>query len=311
MTQNYIGVDLSKTWLDIHDPATARDRRVANTAPAIGAFLAALGPHDMLVFEATSGCDRALSEALRRTGRPHRRLNPLHAWHFAQSLNQAKTDRLDARMLARMGAERRLEPAPMRSAEAEALADLAQRRDQLKRMETQEKNRLSTCADKTIAADIRASLRALARRIARFEALIRAHIATHEKLDRKARLLRSVPGIGAVSTTTLLAHLPELGEIDRRAVASLAGLAPRARDSGKFRGQRRLGAGRRHIRRVLYMAAVAIWRAPGPFADFIRRLSAAGKPAKVILMAIARKIVVIANAVLRHNTPFKPSLLNT
>ena len=310
MPQNYIGIDPSKDRLDVFDPRAGRASAYPNSVAGIRALLAASAPEDILVFEATSGCDRGLRDACSKAGRGFVRLNPLHAWHFAQSLNLPKTDRVDARMLARLGTER--QPAPHLAPDASrvALAELADRRDQLKRMETQEKNRLGKTGCRLIRADIEASLKRLVAQIDRFEAAIADHLARHGDLARDATLLRSIPGIGQVTSAGLLARLPELGQLDRRAIASLAGLAPKARESGKFRGQRRIGQGREGVRRLLYMAALSLWRNPGPTAAMLQRMQQAGKPAKVILIALARKIVTIANAVLRDQTPYK-TLPNT
>jgi transposase len=305
MPQNYIGCDISKDRLDVFDPQIGRASAYANSAAGIRALLKACSPDNILVFEATSGCDQALLSALAAAGRPFVRLNPLHAWHFAQSLNLPKTDKTDARMLARLGAERQPAPHLPQDPARVALAELANRRDQLKRMETQEKNRLTKTVSPMIRADIRASLKALAARIASFEAEIADHLARSPDLARDAQLLRSVPGIGPVTSANLLARLPELGHLDRRAIASLAGLAPKARESGKFRGTRRVGQGREVVRRLLYMSALSLWRTPGPATDTLRRMQQAGKPSKVILIAMARKIVTIANAVIRDQTPFR------
>ena len=305
MTRNHIGVDLSKDALDICDPRRG-EARVANTCAAIARWLAGLGAEDVIVYEATSGCDRVLRIALGKAGRPGVRLNPLHAWHFARSLNLPKTDRVDAMMLARLGAERQPTPDAAPDPAREELRALDGRRDQLKRMETQEKNRLSACTLPLVARDIRAELANLARRLARIEAAIREHLARHPALAAAERLLRSVPGIGPVTAVTLLAHLAELGAVDRRAIASLAGLAPRTHDSGKHRGRRFLGEGRRHMRRALYMASLSALRHAGFLADVVARMKAAGKPAKVILMAVARRLVTIANAILRSGEPFRP-----
>ena len=157
------------------------------------------------------------------------------------SRNLAKTDRVDARMLARFGAERHLEPTPPEDPARAELGELNQRRDQLKRMETQEKNRLIGCSHPVIKRTIKASLKGLAAQVRDINALIAAHLQTHPALGAQARLLQTIPGIGKVTSTELLAHLSPLGQIDRRAVASLGGLAPRARDSGKFKGVRTLG----------------------------------------------------------------------
>lgn len=304
MTRNYIGVDLSKDTFDVHDPLRGK-ARIANEPPAIAGWIAGLGPDDMIVFEATSGCDRPLRLGLDAAGQPGARVNPLHAWHFARSLNLAKTDRLDAAMLARLGVERQLEPEAALDPAREELRELVQRRDQLKRMQAQEKNRLHACSHPLVADDIQGEIAALAVRIGRIEAAVDAHLARHPALAEASRLLRTIPGIGPVSAMTLLAHLRELGRIDRRAIASLGGLAPRAHESGRYRGQRFLGDGRRHIRRALYLAAVSTMRHPGFLADFIRRMKDARKPGKVILMAVARKLLTIANAVLRSGEPFR------
>lgn len=304
MPQTYIGCDISKDRLDLFDPDIGRATAHANSAAGIKALFKACNPDSILVFEATSGCDQALLKTCAVAGRRFVRLNPLHAWHFAQSLNLPKTDRVDARMLARLGAERQPAPhLPQDPARAE-LAELADRRDQLKRMETQEKNRLSKTLSPLIRADIRASLKALATRIARFGAEIADHLARNPGLARDARLLCSIPGIGPVTSANLLARLPELGQLDRRAIASLAGLAPKARESGKFRGKRRVGQGREVVRRLLYMSALSLWRRPEVMGGITNRLLATGKPPKVALIALARKIATIANAVLRDQTPF-------
>jgi transposase len=304
MTRNHIGVDLSQAMLDIVDPLRG-EARVANQPGPIDRWLAGLGPEDVLVFEATSGCDRALIAALSARGQDFARLNPLQAWHFAQSLNLAKTDRVDARMLARLGAERRPEPTPAADPAREELRQLSQRRDQLKRMETQERNRLSACRLPLVARDIRAELANLARRLRKIEQAIADQVGRHPPLAAAIGLLRTIPGLGPVTAVELVAHLPELGQTDRRGVASLAGLAPKARDSGKYRGKRFLGEGRRHVRKALYMAALSGLRHDGFLADFVRRMRARGKPGKVIVMAVARRLLTIANAVLRDGAPFR------
>ena len=309
MTRNHIGVDLSKDAIDVFDPRRG-ETRIVNQPKAIARWAARLGPDDFVVFEATSGCDQAVRAVLEAAGRDFVPLNPLHAWHFARSLNLPKTDRVDARMLARLGAERQPAPAGPSDRDRVELRALSQRRDQLKRMETQEKNRLSAASLPIVARDIRAELANLARRLARIERAIAEHIAQHPALREDAALLRGIPGIGPVAATEILAHLPEAGRVDRREVASLAGLAPRARESGKYKGRRSLGDGRRHLRRALYMAALSALRHDGFLSGFVARMKADRKPSKVILMAVARRLLVIANAILRSRTPFRPQASN-
>lgn len=305
MTRTWIGVDLSKDFLDICDPCRG-EARLANEPAAIARWLRGLGPEDIIVYEATSHCDRPLRLALRKVRGSGVRLNPLHAWHFARSLNLPKTDRVDAAMLARLGAERQLGPDAPGDPAREELRALVGRRDQLKRMVAQEKNRLGDCTLPLVAADIRAELANLARRIKHIEQAIANHLARHPALAAAEQLLRSIPGIGPVTAITLLAHLAELGLVDRRAIASLGGVAPRARESGHYKGRRSLGDGRRHIRRALFMAALSALRHPGFLSEFVAAMKAERKPGKLILMAVARKLLTIANAVLRSATPFDP-----
>lgn len=304
MTQNHIGVDLSQDWIDIHDPLRG-DLRIANRETAIGDWLATVGRDGLLVFEATSGCDGALLRRATAAGRPFHRINPLHAWHFARSLNLPRTDRVDARMLARLGAERSLEPSPGFDAVQAELVELVGRRDQLKRMATQEKNRKRTSRLALVRTQIEASLQALAAQIGEIERAIARFLAAHPELARKAQLLRSIPSIDRATGAALLAWLPELGGMDRRGAASLGGLAPRARESGKWRGRRRIGDGRRHVRRVLYMAAMSAMKRTSPYAHVVDRMRSKGKAGKLIAIAMARKLLTIANAVLRDNLPFK------
>ena len=264
-----------------------------------------LAARDFLVFEATSGCDRLLRAACGKSEVAFARINPLHGWHYSQSLNLAKTDRLDARMLARFGAERHPPATPPEERARVELGQLNQRRDQLRRMITQEKNCLRACVLDLVKRAITASLRSLAAQVSAIATAIAAHLRAHPVLAAAAALLQSIPGVGVVTASELLAYLPELGQIDRRAIASLGGLAPKARESGKFKGKRQLGPGRRHVRKALYMAAKRALRHKSDFTPFIERMFAKHKAGKVTIIAIARKILTIANAILRSGEPYK------
>jgi len=310
MTRTHIGVDLSKDWLDIHHPR-AGDARIANRKADLAAWLDGLDSDDIVVFEATSLCDGLIRRMAGERSQPVHRLNPRHCWRFGSSLNLAKTDRIDARMLARIGAERGLGPSPGFDAARAELAELVGRRDQLKRMQTQEKNRLARTWSAAVAEDIRIVLASLAARIVEADRRIRGFFREHPDLAEAQRLLSTIPGIGPVAGAALLAHMPELGSLDRRRIASLAGLAPRARESGTWRGRRHTGDGRRQPRRALYMAALSAMRKTSPLLPAADRLRARGKPGKVIAIALARKILTIANAVLRDRRPFQPTANRT
>lgn len=203
-----------------------------------------------------------------------------------------------------MGAERSLVPDPPFDTVRAEMTELVGRRDQLKRMETQEKNRLAKANSLVVKADIRASLASLARRIEKAEAVIETFLAAHPVLAAPLRLLQSIPGVGRITALTLMAAMPELGRTGRREIASLGGLAPRARESGKWRGLRHVGGGRRQVRRALYMAALSAIRLGTVCPELVARMRAAGKPGKVIAIAVARKLITIANAILRDQTPF-------
>lgn len=304
MTQTYIGVDLSKDWLDIYDPRSGH-ARLANTTSAIRLWFGTLDTTCLVVFEATSGCDEPLRRVASDLQQPVHRVNPLHSWHFAQSLNLPKTDRIDARMLARMGAERRLSADVTFDTVRAELAELLGRREQLKRMETQEKHRLAKATSPTVRTDIRSQLRLFANRIARIERAIERFLSQHPALSRPVALLQTIPSIGRITALTLLAKMPELGTLDRRQVASLGGLAPKARESGKWRGQRALGDGRRQVRKALYMAAISAISHNRLCPGLLARMREKNKPGKVIVIAIARKLLTIANAVLRDNLPYR------
>lgn len=303
MAHNYIGVDISKNWLDIHDPLRG-ECRIDNLVGVIAEWLGGLGGEDFLVMEATSRCDTRLRRAAEAAGIAFARVNPLHSWHYARSLSLAKTDRVDARMLSDFGATRQPEPTPPADSARVRLGELSQRRDQLVRMQTQEKNRLHDAELAIVKKDIRAMMRSLERRIRHVEAAISEHLKAHPGLAADTELLCTIPTIQPVTAVELLAHLPELGKLDRRAIAKLGGLAPRANDSGLRKGQRRLFPGKRHVRGALYMPALGGLRHPHLFGGFGARLKAENKPGKVIVIALARKILTIANAILRTRQPY-------
>lgn len=300
-----LGIDVSKAALDVFDPRRGLTR-LANRTEAIDAFVAELDPDVFVVFEATGRYDARLRRAFEAAGIRFARVNPEHARAFARATGRrAKTDAVDARMLADLG--RRLAPAPAEAVDPVRvdLDHLDRRRDQLVAMRAAERVRLADCDDETLRADLRAHIAFLDGAIEALATRIAALVAADDDLARLARRLRSVPGIGPVVAARLLAALPELGRRSPKTIASLAGLAPHADDSGGRRGRRVISGGRRRIRRALYMAAVAASRGKTRLGAFYRSLLDAGKPPKLALLALARKLVVILNAVVRDDQDFR------
>jgi len=305
MTDDIIGVDIAKDWIDIHRLSTGQSKRIATTRSAPARFAAQVGDV-LVVLEASGGYERPLMEALAEAGVAFARVNPRQAREFARASGRlAKTDRVDAAMLAEMGRALRLKPSPLRAQERVRLAELMARRDDLSDMLRREANRIKQARDAWVRKDIKAMLRVLKRRLARVEAEISAQIEADETLARDAARLQSMPGIGPILAASLVARLPELGRLDRRAIASLAGLAPHACDSGVFRGKRRIWGGRAEVRRSLYLAGFIASRYDPRLRAFRKRLEDAGKPTKVAIVAVARKLLTILNAMFRDDKDYR------
>ena len=306
MPQTIIGCDLSRSWLDVHALPEGKACRIANTQAAIAAWLAGFEPDTLVVFEATSGCDRVLIEALSAANIDYKRVNPRQAREFARATGVlAKTDRVDARLLAQMGRMLELEVTTPPSPERVRLADLLRRRNQLVEMRKAEKVRRHDAGQPDILADIEEMIAHFTRRIEALDKQIASLIARSAELAEQARLLAAVPGIGPTVLATLLGELPELGTRCRRRIASLAGLAPHARESGTWRGKRSIWGGRRKVREALYMAALTAARRIPQLAALRERMKAAGKAPKTILIAAARQLLVILNAMMRSKQPIR------
>lgn len=306
MPQNVIGCDLARGWIDTHALPSGATARIVNTKRDLTRWIAALPGDALVVFEATSGCDGKLIAALADRGIPFARVNPRQAREFARALGVlAKTDRVDARVLAEMG--RRLPlavtspPDPLRV----RLADFLRRRKQLVEMRKAEKMRRHSAGQAEIRRDIEAMIVLLDRRVTRLDREIAMLIDTCPELAEQARLLSAVPGVGPTVLATLLGELPELGTLCRRKIASLAGLAPHARESGTWRGSRRIWGGRRKVREALYIAALTASRMVPALAALRHRMLAAGKAPKTILIAVARQLLVILNAMIRDQHPIR------
>ena len=296
-----VGIDVSKPMLDIFDDAIGVPERIANASQPIAQQVARWRNNDVfVVFEATGVYDLALADALRQAGIRYARVNPARARDFARASGRlAKTDAIDARMLAAFA--RAMTPAaePPPEPARNILASLAKRRDQLVHMRAQEKNRRSEAHDPAMAEHIAVHIDFLSREIEAIEARIKAFIKAEPQICEQARLLRSAPGIGPVACMQLIAQMPELGHAGPKQVAALAGLAPLNVDSGSHRGKRAIGGGRKRVRDALYMAALNAVRRDPNIKTFYQRLRTAGKPAKLALIAVARKLLTILNAMLR------------
>ncbi len=301
-----VGIDVSKHHLDIFDEAVGVPERIANATQAITQLVARWRCDALVVFEATGVYDLALREALRQAGIRFARINPARARDFARAGGQlAKTDPIDARMLAAFG--RAMQPATEQATTParNALARLAKRRDQLVAMRAQEKNRRSEAEDLAMAERIGRLIEVLNDEIVEIEAEISALVKAEPELADDAQLMRSLPGVGPVACMQLITQMPELGHVGPKEVAALAGLAPFNVDSGAYRGKRRIGGGRKRVRDALYMAALNAVRRAGRFKVFYDRLRQAGKPAKLALIAVARKLLTILNAMMRDRKPYK------
>jgi transposase len=297
-----VGIDVSKQYLDIFDEGLGVPERIANATQAITQIAARWRCDVLVVFEATGIYDLELREVLSQAGIRFARINPARARDFARASGQlAKTDPIDARMLARA-----MQPATEQAANParNTLARLAKRRDQLVRMRAQEKNRRSEADERAMAERIGRLIEVLDSEIAEIEADIKALIKTEREIADDARLMRSLPGVGPVACMQLIAKMPELGHVGAKQIAALAGLAPFNVDSGAFRGKRKIAGGRKRVRDALYMAALNAVRWADPFKVFYERLRQAGKPAKLALIAVARKLLTVLNAMMRDRKPY-------
>lgn len=303
MAEKYIGVDVAKDWIDIFDPETGSGRRLRS--PEYKAFAQA-HLDKVIVLEASGGYERPLIAALVTAGTRYTRQNPRHAREFARATGQlAKTDRTDARTLASMGEALKLEADPPVCPARRRLASLNARRDGLKAHVKKEKTRLQQTDDAWIKADIKSLLVLLERRVKKIEAEIANQIAASEELKVLDEQLRSAPGVGRVVSAVLIGKLPELGHVNRRAIASLAGLAPHAHDSGYMKGKRRIWGGRREVRSALYIAAFIASRKDPEMKAERTRMQAAGKPFKVVIIALARKLLTRLNSMVRERRNYR------
>lgn len=301
----FIGIDVSKARLDVYAHAAGAAFAVANDEAALHGLrekLTGFRP-ELIVMEATGGYERLCAAALAQVGLPVAIVNPRQVRAFAIATGVlAKSDKVDARVLAHFAAAVRPQVRALPDEQREALDELLGRRRQLIGMLVQEKNRLQQARAPLVRKDIKSHIAILEKRIGGCDGELQQLIHDSPAWKAQEDLLRSFKGIGPVSARTLVAELPELGKLNRKQIASLVGLAPIARDSGTWHGKRAIYGGRAQIREVLYMATVSAIRANETIRSFYRRLCAAGKPHKVALIASMRKLLTILNAMMRTQT---------
>jgi transposase len=309
-----VGIDVAKDTLEVALGRSSPTLSLSNDTDGIDVLLGRLAaqPVAVVVMEATGGLEAAVACALQAAGHAVAVINPRQARDFARALGQlAKTDRIDARILAQLGEviarhpqrDKFLKSLP--TAEQQVLAALVTRRRQLIAMLVAERNRLARTHVQT-KKSINAIIKALAKELARIDEDMSGHVRTH--FADLSALLDSVKGVGKTTIATLLGELPELGKLSRREISALVGVAPINRDSGVMRGRRTIFGGRGGVRHVLYMAALVAARHNPVIKAFYQRLVAAGKPKKVALVACMRKLLTILNAMVKAGTPWDGSL---
>ena len=307
LAQSYVGIDVARAHLDIFDERHGRAVRIPNHAQAIAAFLEGLdGRPVTVVFEATGPYDRTLRHALAAAGLAALRVNPARARDFARAAGYlAKTDAVDARMLAAMGRAIALPQDAPADPAREELALLGRQRDRLVSVRADEKKRLAQSPNARVRASIARHIAWLTAEIAAIDRAIADLLAAAPHLEAMQSLLKTAPGVGAVTAATLLAHMPELGRRSPKAIAALAGLAPINNDSGERRGRRAIKGGRRNVRRVLYMAALSAIRRVPRFAQAYEAIANRAKSKKVAIIAVARKLLIALNAMIAAGHPFR------
>lgn len=298
----FIGIDVAKATLDVAALPDGEHWTVINDdhgCAELTSRLVALAPV-LVVLEATGGFEMLAAITLAKAGLPVAVVNPRQVRDFARALGRlAKTDALDAALLAEFAQRVRPDPRPLPDAAAQLLESLLTRRRQLVEMLTAEKNRLGF-ARGPVKRDIAQHIRWLEKRLRDVEGDLQDAVAASPLYQAKSALLRSVPGVGPVTALTLLASLPELGQLSRHQIAALVGVAPMNRDSGTRRGKRMVWGGRAPVRAVLYMATLVGLKHNPVLHRFYDRLRAAGKPFKVATTACMRKLLTILNAMLKH-----------
>jgi transposase len=300
--KTWIGIDISKEVLDIYVLPQGLTLQQPNSDVGVQSLIEQLHPlsPSLVVVESTGGLERLLVSGLQAATIPVAIANPRKVKGFAIALGKAKTDKLDAQVIAQFAQAVQPQPQNIVAPQAQQLSDLVRRRQQLVEMQVAEKNRLSR-ASETVQLDIKAHIEEMKQRIETLNEQIQSLAQQQSDWQRKDEILQSVKGIGKVSSALCLAELPELGTISAKQIARLVGVAPINHDSGKHKGKRMISGGRTSVRCGLYMATLVAIRHNPVIQQFYKRLLANGKLKKVALVACMRKLLVILNAMIRDN----------
>lgn len=306
-SETFVGIDIAKASLDIAIHGESEVHQENNDETGITAVVKAMKEltPTLIVLEASGGWEIRLVAALASENQPVVVVNPTRVRYFAKAHGQyAKTDKLDALLLAQFAESIRPEARPLKTDEQAQLSSIISRRQQLVKMLTMEKNRRVSTSDE-MRIQLESHILWLEEEIKKLTEMMQELIVTCPVWQVKEKVLRSVPGVGPVTTMTLLADLPELGTLNRQRIAALVGIAPINKDSGNKKGKRRIFGGRASVRCVLYMAALSASKTNPVIRDFYERLLANGKEKKVALTACMRKLLVILNAMIRDLKPWQ------
>jgi transposase len=307
----FVGIDVSKEWLDVSVVPSGEEWRVSYRRAHVAELVSRmneLGPA-RIVLEATGGYEIEIAAALSDAALPVCVINPRQSRDFAKATGElAKTDRVDARVLAEFGRSLRPPVRALPDTAARELREIMDRRGQILGALLAEKNRLERTKSKTIKTSLRSHIRYLERQIEKIETALSDRIQESPAWQADVDLLKSVPGIGQLTAANLTILLPEIGTMGRRQIAKLVGVAPLSRDSGSRRGTRSIWGGRSQVRRMLYMPTLVATQRNPVISALYNRLVERGKPKKVAIVACMRKLLIISNAMIRDRTPWTPEL---
>jgi transposase len=311
IAEKFVGIDVSKSTLDVCIEPSAQVMQVTYDEAGVNQLVSQVQriKPTLIVLEATGGLEVRIAAALAGKGLPVAVVNPRQVRDFAKALGQlAKTDRVDAAVLAGFAKAIRPQARPLKDEDTRALNDMVNRRRQLIGMRVQETLRLNGATTKQLQKSLKKHIAWLDRQIDDSDRDLNHRLRESDGWRAKDDLLQSIPGVGTVTTVTMLAKCPELGTLNRRQIAALAGVAPMANDSGQYRGKRAIWGGRAEVRAVLYMATLSAMRFNASIKTFAERLKKAGKLPKVVIVACMRKLLTIMNSMLKNNVPWNPKI---